>query len=106
MKLILAHKNLNDDLLVDENYRKIDELTFDFQRRRMSVTLKTIKTAIFSICKGAVEEIMHLFHLCGYQWRNNEVTPEHDEHQQASLSKSSMPMDIASFAVAYRIFPG
>ena len=34
---ILDHRNLNDELMVDENYRKIDELPFDFQRRRMSV---------------------------------------------------------------------
>jgi magnesium-transporting ATPase (P-type) len=31
---ILDRENLNDELLVDENYRKIDELPFDFQRRR------------------------------------------------------------------------
>ena len=37
---ILAHRSLNDELLVDENYRKIDELPFDFQRRRMSVIVQ------------------------------------------------------------------
>ena len=37
---ILKHENLNDDLQVDETYRKIDELLFDFQRRRMSVIVE------------------------------------------------------------------
>ncbi|MBE3119525.1 MAG: HAD-IC family P-type ATPase, partial [Candidatus Atribacteria bacterium] len=37
---ILNHGDLNDELQVDENFRKIDELPFDFQRRRMSVILE------------------------------------------------------------------
>ena len=37
---ILDHGHLNEELQVDENYRKIDELPFDFQRRRMSVIVE------------------------------------------------------------------
>ena len=57
---ILNHVNLNDDLQVDELYRKIDELPFDFQRRRMSVIVENNQNQHILICKGAVEEIMHL----------------------------------------------
>src|SRR5512135_1750987 len=57
---ILDHEHLNDELLVDENYQKIDELPFDFQRRRMSVIVEDNKGQHILICKGAVEEIMRL----------------------------------------------
>ena len=55
---ILNHGDLNEKLQVDENFRKIDELPFDFQRRRMSVILENEKNEQILICKGAVEEIM------------------------------------------------
>ena len=45
---------------MDELYRKIDELPFDFQRRRMSVIVEDNQNQHILICKGAVEEIMHL----------------------------------------------
>jgi Mg2+-importing ATPase len=37
---ILKHGDLNESLQVDEKFHKIDELPFDFQRRRMSVILE------------------------------------------------------------------
>ena len=37
---ILEHEHLNYDLQVDEDFRKIDEIPFDFQRRRMSVIIE------------------------------------------------------------------
>jgi Mg2+-importing ATPase len=40
---ILHHGDLNDKLQVDESFRKIDELPFDFKRRRMSVILENNK---------------------------------------------------------------
>ncbi|WP_371868747.1 magnesium-translocating P-type ATPase [Pseudoduganella ginsengisoli] len=39
------------------DYRKIDELPFDFQRRRMSVILERPDGTRLLICKGAVEEV-------------------------------------------------
>ena len=57
---ILDHGDLNEALQVDEKFRKIDELPFDFQRRRMSVILENDQNQQILICKGAVEEIMHL----------------------------------------------
>lgn len=46
------------NLLEDEkNVQKIDEIPFDFNRRRMSVVLKNNEERLL-ICKGAVEEIL------------------------------------------------
>ena len=41
----------------EENYRKVDEIPFDFQRRRMSVVVEEEEARHVLICKGAVEEI-------------------------------------------------
>lgn len=57
---ILNHVELHDMLKADEEYQKIDEIPFDFQRRRMSVVLKRKSGRHLLICKGAVEEMLKL----------------------------------------------
>lgn len=39
-------------------YRKIDELPFDFVRRRLSVVVEGLKGEHLMVCKGAVEEML------------------------------------------------
>ena len=39
-KAVLDHVELHDYLKVEEDFKKIDEIPFDFLRRRMSVVLK------------------------------------------------------------------
>ncbi|CAL1329461.1 magnesium-translocating P-type ATPase [Candidatus Providencia siddallii] len=48
--------NLNTKQLI--SYQKIDEIPFDFIRRKLSIIIKTPKNKILLICKGAVEEIL------------------------------------------------
>jgi Mg2+-importing ATPase len=55
---VLEHGELHDSLKV-ENYKKVDEIPFDFQRRRMSVILEHNHKHLL-ICKGAVEEMLDL----------------------------------------------
>lgn len=57
---ILDHIELHDYLKVDEHYLKVDEIPFDFERRRMSVILKQRNGKHLLICKGAVEEMLNL----------------------------------------------
>lgn len=59
-KAVLEHVELNDYLQVDEYFKKIDEIPFDFQRRRMSIILKQKNGKHLLICKGAVEEMLDL----------------------------------------------
>jgi Mg2+-importing ATPase len=57
---VLEHIDLRKDLHIDDQaYAKIDEIPFDFVRRRMSVVVSdnAAKRHIL-ICKGAVEEIL------------------------------------------------
>jgi len=55
---ILSHAELNEELKVERDFHKIDEIPFDFQRRRLSVVLKKNDGKHLLICKGAVEEML------------------------------------------------
>ena len=58
---ILEHFEVKEYLKVEEQYKKVDEIPFDFQRRRMSVILEQSSNhKHLLICKGAVEEILDL----------------------------------------------
>lgn len=59
-KAVLEHVELHDYLKVEEHFLKVDEIPFDFQRRRMSVILKMRNGKHLLICKGAVEEMLEL----------------------------------------------
>jgi len=102
---ILNHGDLNDTLQVDENFRKIDELPFDFKRRRMSVILENNKNEQILICKGAVEEIMRLSTHVEIEGKTVEVMAEHDEHRKLRI-KELNEQGFRVIAVAYRIFSG
>jgi Mg2+-importing ATPase len=102
---ILNHGELNDTLQVDEDFRKIDELPFDFKRRRMSVILENNQNQQILICKGAVEEIMRLSTHVEIEGQIVEVTAEHNEHRKRRIQELNAE-GFRVIAVAYRMFPG
>jgi Mg2+-importing ATPase len=102
---ILEHQNINDELFVDENYRKIDELPFDFQRRRMSVIVEDNQNVHYLICKGAVEEVMRLSRYVEIDGEILEVSPEHHAKREG-LVRELNSQGFRIIAVAYRKFPG
>jgi Mg2+-importing ATPase len=57
---VLEHVELHKCLKEGEAYKKVDEIPFDFQRRRMSVILEDNNHKHLLICKGAVEEVLDL----------------------------------------------
>jgi Mg2+-importing ATPase len=59
---VLEHVDVRKDLHIDDQaYAKIDEVPFDFVRRRMSVVVSKKETdQHILICKGAVEEIISI----------------------------------------------
>ena len=69
---ILDHGHLEEDLKVKTEYHKIDEIPFDFQRRRMSVIVEDSQGRHILICKGAVEEI---YDCCSHYQIGEEVYP-------------------------------
>ncbi|MGE5624116.1 MAG: magnesium-translocating P-type ATPase [Bacillota bacterium] len=57
---VLEKVEMYADLHPEKNYRKVDEIPFDFQRRRMSVVVEEQEERHVVICKGAVEEIFSI----------------------------------------------
>ena len=55
---VLDHAELKRELAIDRAYGKVDEIPFDFNRRRMSVVVEREHRDHQLICKGAVEEIL------------------------------------------------
>ncbi|CRK85712.1 Magnesium-transporting ATPase, P-type 1 [Candidatus Providencia siddallii] len=64
-------------------YQKIDEIPFDFVRRKISVTVKTPKKRILLICKGAAEEMLSV---CN-NYRLNKKTLSLDENMKIKITK-------------------
>ena len=57
---VLEHLDIHQELNPAHNYRKVDEIPFDFQRRRMSVVVSERDDHHELICKGAVEEVLQV----------------------------------------------
>jgi Mg2+-importing ATPase len=102
---ILDHGQLEEDLKVNTDYRKIDEIPFDFQRRRMSVIVEDKQNQHILICKGAVEEIMRLSPRVEVEGEVLEVTPEHDAHRKLLVQELNAH-GFRVVAVAYKVMPG
>ena len=102
---ILDHGHLEGDLKVKTDFHKIDEIPFDFQRRRMSVIIENNQNQQILICKGAVEEIMRLSTHVEIEGGVLEVTDEHHEHRKRRV-KELNEQGFRVIAVAYRMFPG
>lgn len=57
---VLEHAEVHEKLHQVSAYQKIDEIPFDFQRRRMSVIVEKDQLSHLLICKGAAEEILSI----------------------------------------------
>lgn len=61
-RAVLEHLEKPAELQLAHAWRKVDELPFDFQRRRMSVVVAALEGGLdrhhLLICKGAVEEVL------------------------------------------------
>jgi len=84
---ILNHRNLLEELKLAERYFKIDEIPFDFTRKRMSVIVEDREGANLLICKGAVEEIMPICTHVEVKGEVLERLPEHDAHRAERVKR-------------------
>ncbi len=57
---VLEHAEVHRELEVATAFRKVDEIPFDFTRRRMSVVVAEHDSNHLLICKGAAEEILSI----------------------------------------------
>jgi P-type Mg2+ transporter len=74
---VLKHVELHEQIKAHERFTKIDEMPFDFERRRMSVVLAREDGVHILICKGAVEEV---FAVCTRYAINGETCPLDESH--------------------------
>ncbi|EHU1923700.1 magnesium-translocating P-type ATPase [Acinetobacter baumannii] len=84
-------------------YKKLDEVPFDFDRRRMSVVVKTLQQKARMITKGAVEEMLKV---CRYIEVNGKVEPLTKQREVAieALTQRYNRDGLRVVAVAYREF--
>ncbi|EUD08535.1 magnesium-translocating P-type ATPase [Providencia alcalifaciens] len=73
----------NDKVEQLKAYQKIDELPFDFIRRKLSVTVKTPEGDALLICKGAAEEMLAVCR--SYQQDGHSVLL--DDHAKARIAE-------------------
>ncbi|MCT3763862.1 magnesium-translocating P-type ATPase [Elizabethkingia anophelis] len=83
---VLDHAEVHNLMKADELYMKVDEIPFDFERRRMSVVLNTSKDKHLMISKGAVEEMLSL---CKY------ALDPGDDHSLHIENDNIVPLDEA-----------
>lgn len=101
---ILQHEELRTHLKADEQYRKIDEIPFDFVRRRMSVVVEDGTGLNTLICKGAVDEVMALCTHVEVKGEIVEVLPDHDATRR-QLADTLNSQGFRVIALAYKQMP-
>ena len=102
---ILDHEELKEHLQADARYRKIDEIPFDFVRRRMSVVVEDDSGLNTLICKGAVDEVMSCCTRVEVKGELIEVMPEHDAKRR-QLADDLNAQGFRVIALAYKQMPG
>ena len=85
-KAVLAHVELQETLRIGAGYSKIDEIPFDFSRRRLSVVVARDDGRHILICKGAVEEI---FSVCSSYCLGADVGRLDETHLEAAKQQTT-----------------
>lgn len=101
---VLEHVDLHRGLKVEKNFAKIDEIPFDFQRRRMSVVVEEENHHHELICKGALEEILMV---CNTVKNGEAIDPINQANQQQvlRLGEDLNNEGLRVIAVAYKEVP-
>ena len=74
-RAVLEHVELQSSLRLSQDYHKVDEIPFDFERRRMSVVVSEQTDVHQLICKGALQEILNVSTQVRY---NGDIVPLDD----------------------------
>jgi len=101
---VLDQKKVADELKAETEWHKVDEIPFDFQRRRMSVVVAKQGGQDLLICKGALEEV---FQCCDRVEVEGEVV-ELDAELQATYRKVARDLNddgLRVIAVGYKELP-
>ena len=69
---------------LDQTFKKIDELPFDFERRRMSVLVRDDENVVSMVTKGALEEMLTISNSVEYK---GNILPLTEEIRQEILTE-------------------
>ena len=73
---VIARGKENNIDVIANNYKKIDEIPFDFSRRRLSVIVSDENNKLQMITKGAVEEILSICTMVDYKGTVSKITKD------------------------------
>jgi Mg2+-importing ATPase len=97
---VLEHAEVLRELNVATNYRKVDEIPFDFQRRRMSVVVSEREDHHELICKGALEEVLEVCTAIHEGGRSVVLTPDRlVEIREATAELNEQGLRVVAVAV-------
>ena len=105
---VLEYAALNGVIDDVRHFRKIDEIPFDFVRRRMSVVVRNGDNRNLLICKGAIEELLPL---CGFADTHcgaaGEIVPFTDDARKHAreFTRDLNEDGLRTLAVAYKWMP-
>ncbi|HMD88962.1 MAG TPA: magnesium-translocating P-type ATPase [Anaerolineaceae bacterium] len=102
---VLEHVQLERRAMVDDRYHKIDEIPFDFHRRRMSVVVEDDEGNRVLITKGAVEELFNISTRVEVRGEVLARLPEYDLKRKALVDQLNA-QGFRVIAVAYKPLPG
>ena len=101
---VLKHVEVQKALQIETSFSKIDEIPFDFSRRRMSVIVSEKDNKHILVCKGAIEEV---YQHCTKIEINGVVSSLADEMHGISheVARKLNEDGLRVIAVAYREMP-
>ena len=73
---VIARGKENNIDVIANNYKKIDEIPFDFSRRRLSVIVSDENNKLQMITKGAIEEILSICTMVDYKGSVSKITKD------------------------------
>ena len=82
---VLTHGDLQEKLGVQTDYKKLDEIPFDFTRRRLSIVVEHSSGKHILITKGAVEE---MFSICSTVMIDGQTIPLDHRHRQDAQAQT------------------
>ena len=110
---IINHANEKDMMELWKEYQKVDEIPFDFNRRRMSVVVANKNGKTQLITKGAIEEMLSVCIYAEYKGNIQPITPEirkeilstvanynNEGMRVLGIAQKNNPSSVGAFSVA------
>jgi len=102
---ILEHEHLETTLVNEQGFHKIDEIPFDFVRRRMSIVVRDAAGDHLLVCKGAVEEVFAVCSQIELRGQTIALDASHHDPQAERLVRQFNEQGFRVIALACKRVP-